>query len=83
MEIANNNSIISTFLNNLASDINSDIKSLKIVTMILYMAKKRPDFKDLSFRKIAIKFIIIPKPVEDKKLVRRYFLDLGLSLIHI
>ena len=81
METANNNSIISTFLNNLASDINSDIKSLKIVTMILYMAKKRPDFKDLSFRKIAIKFIIIPKPVEDKKLVRRYFLDLGSLII--
>ena len=81
METANNNSIISTFLNNLASDTNSDIKSLKIVTMILYMAKKRPDFKDLSFRKIAIKFIIIPKPVEDKKLVRRYFLDLGSLII--
>ena len=81
METANNNSIISTFLNNLASDINSDIKSLKIVTMILYMAKKSHDFKDLSFRKIAIKFIIIPKPVEDKKLVRRYFLDLGSLII--
>ena len=47
---------------------------------MLYIAKKRPDFRVLSFKKIAIKFIIIPNPVEDKKLVKRYFLDL-VSLI--
>ncbi len=47
---------------------------------MLYIAKKRPDFRVLSFKKIAIKFIIIPNPVDDKKLVKRYFLDL-VSLI--
>ena len=48
---------------------------------MLYIAKKRPDFRVLSFKKIAIKFIIIPNPVEDKKLVKRYFLDLASLII--
>ena len=73
--------MIKTFINNLLVDIRSDRNNLTIVTITLQVAKKSPAFKDLSFKNMAMKFIIIPKPVDERKFVIRNFFESGLLII--